>query len=326
MMLRAATRMLSPAGDKGRLTILIFHRVHDRVDPLYPDEPDLQRFSQIVGWVGRWFKVLPLERAVQRLRDGALPAGAAAITFDDGYADNERNAMPILQRHGMCATFFVASDFLDGGRMWNDSVVEAVRACSYDALDLREHGLGHHPLQNVEAKRRVIGNLLQQIKYRAPAERSQVVNVIAQAAGVSLPDDLMMSSAQLRSLRQGGMEIGAHTCSHPILTRLDEATARTEIQQGKQRLESVLQEPVRLFAYPNGKPEQDYAQAHVSLVRNLGFDAAVSTAPGAASKHADLFQLPRFTPWDKSAWRYGARLLKNLHAPIAMTSNGSRVQ
>lgn len=314
MMLQHATRWLSPSGANARLTILIFHRVHDHVDPLFPGEPDRARFDQILGWLRRWYTVVPLDQAVLQLRDGTLPAAAAAITFDDGYADNERNAMPILQRHGMAATFFVATDFLDGGRMWNDSVVEALRSTSLDMLDLREQGWGSHPLGSMDARRQAIESVLRQIKYLAPQERQQAVDAVVRAAATRLPDDLMMSSGQLQSLRQGGMQIGAHTCSHPILASLDDDAARAEVSAGKQRLESLLQERVSLFAYPNGKPGQDYRPDQVPLVSGLGFDAAVSTVAGSASSHSDLFQLPRFTPWDRSPGRFGVRMLMNLRS------------
>lgn len=315
MMLRLGTRLLSPSGAGARLSILIFHRVHDQVDPLFPGEPDRAVFDHMLGWLRRWYTVLPLDTAVRRLHEGSLPAAAAAITFDDGYADNERNAMPILQRHGMSATFFVASDFLDGGRMWNDSVVEAVRGSTRESLDLREQGWGLHALGSLDARRQAIGKLLGQIKYLAPAVRQQAVDRIVDAAGTRLPDDLMMSSDQLRALRTGGMLVGAHTCSHPILASLDDDAARAEILAGKHRLEYLLQERVGLFAYPNGKPGQDYRPEQVALVRGLDFDAAVSTVAGAAGRRSDLFQLPRFTPWDRSATRFGVRMLMNLRSP-----------
>jgi len=87
--------------------------------------------------------------------------------------------------------------------------------------------------------------------------------------------------------------------------------ARAEIVEGKRRLEEITDAPVTLFAYPNGKPGRDYGPRDVELVRRAGFAAAVSTRAGAANRASDLFQLPRFTPWDKSPRRFGMRLLAN---------------
>ena len=98
-------------------------------------------------WIRSWFNVLPLALAVERLRQGDLPARALAITFDDGYADNAEVAAPILERLGLPATFFVTTGFLQGGCMWNDRVIEALRNCAADELDLSELGLGTLDLQ-----------------------------------------------------------------------------------------------------------------------------------------------------------------------------------
>ena len=73
-----------------------------------------------------------------RLQQGRLPPRALAITFDDGYADNRTVAAPLLERHGLPCTFFVATGFLDGGRMWNDTLIETVRRAPGQTLDLRD--------------------------------------------------------------------------------------------------------------------------------------------------------------------------------------------
>jgi hypothetical protein len=65
------------------------------------------------------------------------------------------------------------------------------------------------------------------------------------------------------------------------------------------------------MAYPNGRPDRDYGAEHVAIVKRLGFLAAVTTAPGAAARGDDLFQLPRFTPWDRSLAAWSVSLLRN---------------
>ena len=86
----------------------------------------------------------------------------------------------------------------------------------------------------------------------------------------------------------------------------------SDIGQGLESLGEITGAPVRLFAYPNGRPLRDYRREHAALVRELGFDAAVSSAWGAARAGDDLYQIPRFTPWDRPNWRFGLRLAKNL--------------
>jgi len=306
---------LSPPGKQARLSVLIFHRVLARPDPLFPDEMDAARFDQLCGWLKSWFNVLPLDQAVASLQSGSLPARAACITFDDGYADNHAVALPILRRHGLCATFFIATGFLDGGRMWNDTIIETIRACPQATLDLDVLGMGRHAVASIDEKRAAITAVIDSIKYRPVAERVTVTEQLAALARVQPPQDLMMSSQAVREMRQAGMQIGAHTVSHPILARLTTDQVRDEIGQSKLFLERLLGERVGLFAYPNGKPGVDYHADSVAVARELGFDAAVSTHWGAARPATDMFQIPRFTPWDRTRLRFAGRMATNLLRP-----------
>ena len=312
MLLKTLLSMASPAGPRARLSVLMFHRVTPQPDPIFPDEMHAERFDALCAGLKRWFNVLPLDEAARRLGDGTLPSRALCITFDDGYADNREVALPILQRHGLAAVFFITTGYLDGGRMWNDSLIETVRACRLPELDLEPLGLGRHALGSFEQKRQAAQALIRQVKYQPVARRLELCEQIAERAGVELPTDLMMSSAQVVELHRAGMQIGAHTLSHPILAKLDESEARAEILGSKQQLEQLLGERVGLLAYPNGKPGEDYSPANAELVRGLDFDAAVSTEWGTTRNGDDLMQIRRFTPWDRSPARFAWRLLANL--------------
>jgi peptidoglycan/xylan/chitin deacetylase (PgdA/CDA1 family) len=312
-MFRALFDWSAPAGPRARLSLLIYHRVVRAADPLFLDIPDAGRFERTMLWVKQWFNVLPLPVAVERLRLGTLPARPLSITFDDGYADNEAVALPILSRLEMPATFFIATGFLDdGGLMWNDSVIESIRSCEFDTLDLSALGLGVFPLGSITMRRAAIDTLLATIMHYAPSRRAESVVAIAEAAGGTVKGNFMMSSEQIRRLSAAGMTIGGHTVTHPILARLDPHTAKREIDEGKMRLEEIIGDRIDLFAYPSGRPGRDYAAEHTEMVRECGFRAAVSTAWGVATAGADCFQLPRFTPWDRSQWRFGLRLAQNL--------------
>jgi peptidoglycan/xylan/chitin deacetylase (PgdA/CDA1 family) len=318
MIARAVFGGLAPAGASARLSILIFHRVTPQVDPLFPAEVDAARFDSVCRWVGRWFNVLPLSTAVQLLVEERLPARPLVITFDDGYADNHNIALPILQRHGLTASFFVATGFLNGGRMWNDTLIEAVRLTRADSWDLDAMGLpglSSLPLRTEAEKRDAIKALIGACKYLEAPARARAVTEIARMAGVSLPQDLMMRDEQVRQLHRAGMEVGGHTINHPILSRLPLEEARQEIVGGKQALEAVLQSPIAGFAYPNGRPGRDYLPEHVGLVQAAGFKTAVSTAAGAAGPGSDRLQLPRYTPWGQAPWAFALRMARNLRGP-----------
>ena len=104
---------------------------------------------------------------------------------------------------------------------------------------------------------------------------------------------------------------GDHLASYLGFAKIGPERAGIEIGESKRRLEAITAAPVTLFAYPNGRPGRDYGREHVAMVKELGFEAAVSTAWGVSRAGSDLFQLPRFTPWDKTPGRFVLRLVQN---------------
>lgn len=308
---RVAGSVASSSGRGGRgLLILIYHRVLAAPDPLRSRTVNAADFTAQMDLVASCFNVLPLSEALDRLESRSLPARALSVTFDDGYADNLTVAAPIMRERGIRPTVFVATGYLDGGLMFNDAINEAVRAAP-ERMDLDDLGLGRLELPDVLARRAAIRRLIEELKYRPADERRALAGEIFRRAGATPPRDLMLTTPQLRALRDAGVEIGAHTATHPILTRLSPEAAREDIARSRHVLEGILGEPVRLFAYPNGRPGQDYDARHVAMVRELGFSAALSTAWGAAHAGCDQFQVPRVAPWDDSPRRYAARLVKS---------------
>lgn len=298
-----------PGTHGGRLLILIYHRVHPRPDPMFPGEVDATRFDWQMALLRRHCHPIALADGVARLRSGDLPPRAVAITFDDGYADNATVALPILQRHGLSATFFIAPGFLDGGRMWNDSIIEAVRRACGDRLDLAVFDLASLDLGPVESRGTVADAIIASVKHLDPGERLARVTEFCSRLGAELPSDLMMTSAQVRHLADAGMEVGAHTMTHPILRVLSAEAARQEIMRSREVLARITGRPVRAFAYPNGRPGDDYTERDRDIVAELGFDYAPCTRWGVATARSDRLQLPRFTPWDRTPKRWLARLL-----------------
>jgi peptidoglycan/xylan/chitin deacetylase (PgdA/CDA1 family) len=204
--------------------------------------------------------------------------------------------------------------------MFNDVVAHAVGRCSEVEIDLAELDLGQHSLASLAERRAALSRLLPMIKVLPLSRRSEVVERICQLAGVGMPHSLMMTSDQVASLKRQGFEIGAHTDMHPILARVEATDAHNEIQRSRCRLQEITGAPVRFFAYPNGRPGEDFTPQTVQIVREVGFDAACTTTPGVATVQTDLFQLPRFTPWDREPFKFGLRMIRNLINARSLTA------
>jgi peptidoglycan/xylan/chitin deacetylase (PgdA/CDA1 family) len=307
-LIHAAGALLSRRGTRASLLVLIYHRVLPSPDPMLPSEPDAATFARHMDLLAENFTVLPLRDGVARLRQGSLPARTACITFDDGYANNFTVATPILRERSLPATVFVAPGYLDGGCMFNDMIFEACRTAP-EQVDLGPLGLGELALTDAAARIRAAQHIVDQWKYLPREERRKRAEQLAAHVGAAPNTGLMMTAQQVAQLPALGIEIGAHTLTHPILTRLPVDEARDEIVGSRQRLEEITGQPILSFAYPNGRPHRDYAREHVAIVREAGFELAVSTSWGAATARSDPFQIPRIAPWDKTPLRYAARMV-----------------
>ncbi|MEO7068429.1 MAG: polysaccharide deacetylase family protein [Rhodanobacter sp.] len=169
---------------------------------------------------------LSMMNAMPYLR-GERSGRIAIITLDDGYADNLRAALPVLQKFGFSATSYVVSGSIGRCNNWD-----------------------------------------------------------AERLGISKP---LMSVAELRQWSAAGMEVGAHTRTHPHLTRCNDLELRNEVRGCKADLEDRLGQAITQFCYPYG----DLDDRVVAAAGDAGYAAATTTCRGRAVARGDLWRLPR---------------------------------
>jgi peptidoglycan/xylan/chitin deacetylase (PgdA/CDA1 family) len=300
--------IISGFGSQRELIILIYHRVLNSPDFMNPHQISVENFDWQMKLLATHFNVLSLSDALEKLKANALPPCAVCITFDDGYADNYLNALPILKRYDLPATFFIVSGFLNENRMWNDDIIETIRQHENSILDLTALGLGTYDIDTPNKKSQTAKKLITHLKYLPFAERAEKCKLITNLTS-HLPNNLMLTDTQLKYLSdESGMEIGGHSVNHPILTKIKPLESKHEISDCKIQLEKIIQKPVRFFAYPNGKFDVDFNKQHALFVKECGYEAALSTNWGCVSQKSDLFFLPRFTPWDKTPTKFMLRM------------------
>lgn len=317
-------------GMAGCVTALHLHRVVSAVDPL-SNEISSERFDWLLGMLSRYFNVLSLDEALALLGSSDLLPRSIVITFDDGYADNYLNALPLLQKWQMPATFFVATGYLDGGIMFNDIIIEAVRGAQGAEIDLssleiaRIESAFSRPVRidTVEQKREAIGALLKAIKYLPSDDRVAVAGEVADVCGSRLPDSLMMTTGQVAGLHEAGMQIGGHSHSHPVLTRVGLDRVKEDLAQNKKILEALISKPVDVFAYPNGIPEKDFTHEHIEILKELNYRAALTTMHGVITSRSDLFRLPRFMPWRRTWSRFMCQMWDNAGSRDCCSASGA---
>lgn len=258
------------------LTVLCYHRVLPRHLKMQYFDPQLvvtpEMFDLHCATLARYYDVEPLDRALAAWLAGEAPdRPRAAITFDDGYRDNEAYAAPILARHELKATFYIVSGFVGSSdRPWYDRAGTALMRLGRDAQ--AEVG---------------------KAKFLSPLERQNWLDALEREAGSAEPtaDDLMMDQAALRRLAAAGHEIGSHTVTHPLLDQLGEQERRDEIRRSRIELEAVTSASLSGFSYPNG----NFDAGVKGLVSQAGYHYAVSADPGVNRRAgADTLALKRW--------------------------------
>jgi peptidoglycan/xylan/chitin deacetylase (PgdA/CDA1 family) len=302
------------------LNVLTFHRVLQKVDPLQLDWPCVDEFRRRLVWLQSVSSVLPLPEALDAVFINKTPGVFSSITFDDGYLDNHQIALPVLESLGLKATFFISTAYLSGGLMFNDLVRETIRALAIPRVSIASMGIYDAPCLSNQEKLLLCRRINQILKYMPVDERDAGALHIADVLGFQSKPNLMMNSDHLRDMSKRGMCIGSHSHRHVIANTVSLNTFVDDVALSKTTLTQLVDQPITLFAFPNGKPEKDFSAAHQGSLRELGFRAAFSTENGSITRSRSLFDLPRFSPWSKSHTRSYLQLSRMSRAALARST------
>lgn len=299
---------------RGKLTVLLFHKVPKQAHALDPSELDLASFERILDAAMRFFCILPLQDAIAALQTDRLPPRSACITFDDGYPDWLVNVIPALERRGVHATFFVTTGQFNGVPMWNERILYAIERAPDSLAPLLLQGSGLQPIRLDSAVHRqhAIHQLDAFLKYQSPESKERMLEQLEAHVGAQRHNVPVMSADDLRAIYAKGFGIGAHSVTHPILSRCEQDFAYREIAGAREDLESRIRGRVSAFAYPNGIPGKDFGAEHIAMVQRAGYVHALTTDTGTATAGTSPFQIPRFTPWGPSPTRMAFQLARNL--------------
>ena len=333
---RAAGRL--GGRSEGRALILLYHRVANlRTDP-WSLAVKPHRFAEHLEVLREYANPVQLGELPRRLGDGGLPDRSVVITFDDGYLDNLLNAKPLLERHAVPATVFVASGFIGQEReFWWDELDrlllqpgtlpekvhlrvegktydwELGEAAEYTEEDFQSHRGWKAWTESQTPRQQLYTALYDLLRPLGPAERRRKfaeVRAWRVDGQGRRPRHRPLSVEEIGRLQEGGLvEVGAHTVNHPLLSEVPMAVQRREIRQSKARLEEILGHDVSTFAYPYGK-STDYGAETVDLVRRAGFACACSTVVDVVRGSSDPFQLPRIWVRNCSGERLAAQFEK----------------
>ena len=288
--------------------VLLYHRVNDEKNPISATIP-VKVFRRQMEVLSRYFNVLPLEELVNRALRREIPPKAIAITFDDGYRDNYENAFPILKQFRLPATIFLATGPLESGApLWHDLVFEAFRFTNAEFVSVDGKD---YPLRTAAQKGTALFAFREYLRMYDYRSWGNLIEQVIARLGV-LPDSMSnraqtLSWDEIEEMSKNDITFGAHTVTHPILTRMSLAEATAEIKASKEAIEEKLRSPVRVFAYPNGR-QDDFNQSIKQVLKEAGFLCAATILWGTNSIDTDPFELRRIGIWDTDTKTYALKL------------------
>lgn len=277
-------------------TILRYHSVSRGADYCSPSiAVDPLLFEEQMAYLSRSYHVMALEEVCERLLVGQLPRDAVAVTFDDGYRDNVTQALPVLARHKVPATFFVTSEPVLGSQaFWVGWLHRAVATAPARERNAAAVFAGIDRFATCD---QVFAALARRVDTAGGETRAQTLSEIEglfrHMPPLSVPSDFMMDLGDLERLRDAGMTIGAHTMTHRVLGGASRAEALAELTGSRRALGEALGETVDHLAYPNGHVDWNVDVQAMELARLAGFRSAGTSRRGVARPGADLHDLPR---------------------------------
>jgi peptidoglycan/xylan/chitin deacetylase (PgdA/CDA1 family) len=278
--------------NRSRALILTYHRFGDGASAT-----PARTLEQQLKCVTEHYRVVPLEEIVERAcAREAMPSGLAAITIDDGYDDAYRIAFPLFRRFRVPATLFVVTEFLHGRAwVWTDKMrYVAARAPSQEwgiTVGSRELRLSlGDSASRLDAATRVNTEL----KRLTDEQKDEEIARLASSVGVNVPElppreFAAASWDEAREMAAGGVSIGSHTVTHPILTACADERLRRELVESRACIEEELGRQCRTFCYPDGSMDGRVRRE----VERAGYAGAVTMAHALTGSDADPLALPR---------------------------------
>jgi peptidoglycan/xylan/chitin deacetylase (PgdA/CDA1 family) len=284
--------MLSQLPARDSLLVLTYHRIGNHEED--PWDPGVfsatgDEFDEQISFLKRKHWLVTLEEALAFI-DGTIKEKArrfrVLITFDDGYLDNYKIAFPILRSHGVQGVFFLCTNLVGSGFVpWWDHIAFLVKTARHRRFSL-SYPAGLDVDVDRKGLRASLRSILDMYEMAKNTDPERFIRELGEATrGRDLPAESRryLNWDEAREMINGGMAIGAHSHSHPRLSKLEPEEQRRELAQSRVILGEQLGIKADVFAYPFGSVTA-FTEQTQRLAQETGYRAAFSYYGGVANK------------------------------------------
>ena len=266
---------------------------------------DLFEFERQMRWLSENKRVVKLTDWIQY-----RPKDDVAITFDDSYENLYHNAVPVLKKYNLPATFFISTGFVDDlkgvGRpfptnrfYWTDLIDYYVNYSNNEKTELDVFGKEYN-LKNDEGKINFVEDVKGYLKNCSPKKRDEFIQGFKKeftAVGIDMDyyysDIQNLSWEHIKEIDENPLfDIGGHTHNHEIMSYLSTAELATEITTCLETLEEKLDRKISLFSYPEGQ-KKHYNEKVIQFLKDSNIAICPSAMPGDNNAELDNFNLKR---------------------------------
>jgi peptidoglycan/xylan/chitin deacetylase (PgdA/CDA1 family) len=245
---------------------------------LYPSA----KFENDITFLMQHYDLLPLEVALERMAGNSISRPTAAITFDDGYANNLSIALPILEHHGIPATVFLTTELIENGEiLWTTRLELALQQTHVEGIEVGDTYINGELGRTQRERLKRAQQIKERLKRLNGELRSSLLNrIFAQVGEPSAAESFaLLTPKDVTKLDSSGLiSFGAHSKTHPNLSTLSDQELEEEIG-GSIRQVQHLKHVTRTFAYPNGRRE-DYDERSVGILKSCGIQWGLTTRSG----------------------------------------------
>jgi len=294
------------------MIILLYHNVIAHRPSAFnmlarPDWLTVDEFDGEIASLAERFDIVSVDDIASAVSSRRRIPRACAITFDDGYRGAYKYGLPVVEKHGATAAYFVITGQFDGDATsaydFFDRLEAQVFLTKAANIDLGKVGLNAMPLTCDACKLAFLKYMNREIKTVPESQYDAVVGALDAQLGVDESATMEylsheafqpMSWDDVDDVRRRGHIIGSHSRSHRALSQLEEETLSCEVAGSYDDLRRHCGEDGFAIAYPFGLQEH-YNEDVTDACKKAKFSYGLTAITGVNDEHASPFELRRAT-------------------------------